>query len=126
MVMNENVPWNDGGTMSSLGGATVGVMENGELETDPTDLTVGKNGFTVEAEPNRSGSLYGSGVPRKMKGLGDEGDAKNCSEKGSSAGAVAGSCLLGCSAPAKMSDLTLGVLPSGLSSGPGNRDWLEH
>ena len=54
--MNENVPLNDGGKMLDLGGVTLGWMENGELETELTDLIVGKKGFTVEAEPNRSAS----------------------------------------------------------------------
>lgn len=47
---------NDGGKMSDLGGVMLGWMENGELETEATDLTVGKKGFTVDAEPKRSAS----------------------------------------------------------------------
>ena len=55
--MNENVPLNDGGAMSDLGGVMLGWTENGELEdTEDTDLTVGKKGFTVEADPKRSAS----------------------------------------------------------------------
>ena len=56
--------------MSDLGGAMLGVMENGdrEMEDMEGDLTVGTKGATVEADPNRSPSEKGSGVPRKMKG----------------------------------------------------------
>ena len=62
-----------------------------------------------------------------MKGLGEEGEAKNGSRNGSSSSSsswVTGAwswmvcCLLGCSEPANRLDLTLGVLPSGLNSGP--------
>ena len=38
---------------------------------------------------------------------------------------VDGSCLLGCWCSAYISDLTLGALPSGLSSGPKNTRWLH-
>ena len=62
---------------------------------------MGKNGFSVvEADP-RSPSPYGSGVPRNMKGCGDEGDAKNGSMNGSGVVlvvVVVSSCLFGCSA----------------------------
>ena len=54
--MNENVPLNDGGKMSDWGGVMLCWMEKGALETEATDLTVGKKGFTVDAEPNRSAS----------------------------------------------------------------------
>ena len=94
-------------------------MENGDWEMDPMDLTVGKKGLTVEADPRRSGSLYGSGVPRKMNGWGDEGEAKKGSTNGS--GVVVVSCSTALLVwTANKSDLTLGVLPSGLSSGPKN------
>ena len=44
--------------MSDLGGAMLGEMENGDWEMElGTDLTVGKNGLTVDADPNKSGSL---------------------------------------------------------------------
>ena len=56
--------------MSDFGGAMLGVMEKGDWEMEDTegDLTVGTKGARVEADPNRSPSENGSGLPRKMKG----------------------------------------------------------
>ena len=84
-------------------------------------MTVGKKGWLVEADPKRSCSSYGSGVPRKMKGAGEEGEAKKGSSMNDWTVVISGSGLvLGCSA--NMLDLTLGTRPSGRSSGPGIKD----
>ena len=59
-------------------------------------------------------------MPRKMKGLGEEGEAKKGSSMNDWIVVSSGSDLsAGCSA--NMLDLTLGVRPSGRSSGPGNK-----
>ena len=105
MKRNENVPREDGG--ERLGG-----------DREAGLLTVGKKGFTVEADPKRSCS--GSGVPRKMKGAGDDGEAKKGSSLNDVAVVSSGSPLVWGSA--NMSDLTLGARPSGRSSGPGIKD----
>ena len=60
-------------------------------------------------------------MPRKMKGLGEEGEAKKGSSMNDWIVVCSGSDLtFGCSA--NISDLTLGARPSGRSSGPGMKD----